>query len=36
MCIYDRLGYGRSTKIVPNIDPQYRAELTNMLLDTIL
>lgn len=36
MCAYDRLGYGRSSKLIPNLTLKQRSLITDSFLDAIL
>ena len=36
MCAYDRLGYGRSSKLIPHLTLKQRSLITDKFLDTIL
>jgi len=35
-CIYDRLGYGRSAKLIPNQSLKQKMEITNLMLSHVL
>lgn len=34
-CAYDRLGYGRSDKIIPNLTPKERADIPHQLIQQL-
>lgn len=35
-CIFDQLGYGRSSKSVPNLSPESKVKLTHKMIDELV